>query len=338
MRVRRRFHLIKRIVPAFSLIFILAVVARAQEEPKTDEAPTNQITGDTMRAYLDIQEKLHATQLAIERNQQQADAAAARAAESLAARLKAIEQSLDSQRARQDETWVKSNQFMLILTSAFGSIGLLSFLAAAYLHWSASSRLAQFVTASKMPALGMGRGTAGAIEAGELQLPMTTTDAGASQLLATISRLEKRIHELEEAAQVPQFAGNNAAELTSEAGNSQQKTEPDSANIMRLNLLLGKGQSLLHLNKPEEAIACFDEVLSMDPANVEALLKKGSALERLEKLKEAIVCYDRAIEADDSLTIAYLQKGGVFNRLELYSEAQECYEQALRTQEKAPAA
>jgi len=107
-----------------------------------------------------------------------------------------------------------------------------------------------------------------------------------------------------------------------------------STEAGRITGLLGKGQSLLNVDKAEEALACFDEVLMLDARNAEALVKKGTALERLRKLDEAIECYDRAIAADSSMTIAYLYKGGLFNRLERFTEAMECYEKALRTQEK----
>lgn len=321
-----------------SLIFSFALAAHPQQEKKTTTT-TNVTETDALRGYLEVQEKLHATLLAIDRYQQEADDAAARAAEtsavrvaeSLGARFNSIEQSLNAQRAHQEESWNKSNRLILILTSAFGGIGLLAFLGAAWLHWRAANRLAEVITISRLTALGPGRAVA-ELGSGDSTLPATIS--GKTNLLGTISRLEKRIRELEEVAHVVPPEENGAAD-----SKSQSPDEPaDSATDMRLKLLLGKGQSLLHLNKLQDAITCFDEALAIDPSNADAFVKKGSALERLEKLKEAIDCYDRAIQADDSLTIAYLQKGGVFNRLELYSMAQECYEQALRTQEKRPTA
>ena len=102
----------------------------------------------------------------------------------------------------------------------------------------------------------------------------------------------------------------------------------------RITSLLTRGQSLLNTDKAEEALACFDNVLAIEPNHADALVKKGTALEKLRKLNEAIDCYDRAIAADGNLTIAYLYKGGVFNRMERFHEALACYEQALKTQEK----
>ena len=86
------------------------------------------------------------------------------------------------------------------------------------------------------------------------------------------------------------------------------------------------------------ALACFEEILAIEPDHAEALVKKGVALEKQEKTSDALRCYDRAIELDGSLTIAYLQKGGLFNRMERYEEALKCYELALHTQENNQAA
>lgn len=101
-----------------------------------------------------------------------------------------------------------------------------------------------------------------------------------------------------------------------------------------LAVLLAKGQTLLSLDKPDEALVCFEEVLVLEPRHAEGLVKKGTALERLGRTDEALECYDRAIAVDGSLTTAYLHKGGVFNRLERYEEALKCYEQALQSEPK----
>jgi tetratricopeptide (TPR) repeat protein len=98
----------------------------------------------------------------------------------------------------------------------------------------------------------------------------------------------------------------------------------------QMELLLGKGQVLLDLDRAEEALACFDEVLKLEPGHAEALVRKGQALEQARKPDEAIVCYDRAIAADHTFTMAYLHKGGLCNRLERHAEALQCYEEALK--------
>ena len=164
------------------------------------------------------------------------------------------------------------------------------------------------------------------------------------RLFDAVERLEKRIYELEHTAHPPLNdapSARNDVPAAPPQSNSEpvaeappEEEEAPSTEAGRITVLLGKGQSLLNLDKAEESLACFDEVLALEVDNAEALVKKGTALERLRKLDEAIECYDRAIAADGSMTIAYLCKGGLFNRLERFTEALECYEQALRTQEK----
>ena len=124
-----------------------------------------------------------------------------------------------------------------------------------------------------------------------------------------------------------------AAPPNGKPGGNGQLEQPDQSAV-----LLAKGQSLLNLDKPAEALACFDEILRADSTHTEALVKKGMALEQLRELDEALECYDRAIAANHDLTIAYLQKGGLFNRMERYEEALQCYEEALHAQERAHAA
>jgi hypothetical protein len=294
---------------------------------------------DTLRALLQVQEQLHNTQLAIERNRQDTDAAAARSAEALSGRLQGIEQALAAQRAQELETMQSSNKVMLIVAGSFAGLGFVAMLLTAYFQWRIVSRLAEISAALPFGhALGAGPAL-GALGAGDAHhLSFGPAQESNQRLLGALDRLEKRIHELEHTSRLPlkealpptpegtRAPSSPGAEGTTVAGTGS----PDAA---RITVLLGKGQSLLNLDQAEEALTCFDEVLALDANHPEALVKKGAALERLRKLDEAVACYDRAIAADSSLTVAYLYKGGLFNRMERFSEALECYEQALRTQE-----
>ena len=166
--------------------------------------------------------------------------------------------------------------------------------------------------------------------------------------MTLVERLEQRVLDMEIAAHPPLREGSgtngthpsggsgheiaNGLEGASIAGSAAETdagTPAASENGRTITSLMGKGQTLLKLDQPEAALACFDEVLALDPGNTDALVKKGAALERLQRLNEAVDCYDRAIAADHSMTMAYLYKGGVFNRMERYTEALECYEHAL---------
>jgi len=288
---------------------------------------------DTLRAYLQLQEQLHATQLEVERTRQESDAAAARYAEIFAARLQAIEQSLGSQRAKELEAMRSSNQVMLVVAGAFAVFGLLAMLLTALFQWRTIHRLAEI--SSILPAVrSLGAGPALALGPDDAPLlGARKVEQSNSRLLGAIDRLEQRIHELEDTAHQPQNSSASAAEKSNGAPETPAP-EPAAAEPDRAAVLVAKGQSLLNLEKNEEAVGCFDEVLRIHPNHTEALVRKGTALERLRRLDEALQCYDQAIAADGSLTIAYLYKGGLFNRQDRFVEALECYEQALRTQEK----
>ncbi len=291
-------------------------------------------TQETLRTYLQLQEQLHATQLTIERNRKEADAAATETAKALTARLQGIEQALASQRAQELEVMQSSNKVMLIVAGLFAALGFLAMLFMAYFQWRTINRLAQISSALPL-AQAFGPGApVGALGAGDAHLLTVGPPEQSNQrLLGALEQLEKRIHQLEHIAHPLPHEGASPGQDAGTPASSSNGDEAAAPDAARITVLLGKGQSLLNLDQAEEALACFDQVLALDANHPEALVKKGAALERLLKLEEAIACYDRAIASDNSLTVAYLYKGGLFNRMERFGEALECYEQALRTQE-----
>jgi len=339
-----------RIVRTFLLIAALAFVAPSTrslaaqgEAPPTAAALQETNTADLLRSNLQLQEQLHGLQLSIEESRKQAETAAARNAESVAGRLHTLEQTLAEERARDQKAVRDSKQVMLVVAATFGVVGLLAILLMAY-QWRTVSRLAEVATGVPAGQLfGPGRALATVGGGDERLLGTGSADQSNARLLGAFEQLEKRIRELEQtehpAPGQSVASGNHVdpAQLPPAGHSTVASAEPAaSPTTSRIAMLVGKGQSLLSLDKPEEALACFDEVLALEPAHVDALIKKAAALERLRNLPEAINCYDRAIAADGSLTIAYLYKGGLFNRMERFAEALECYELALRAQDKRP--
>ncbi len=328
-----------RLIQLCLVCLLFASDARSAETAPTSNAttatapkPEDPNSQDTLRSILKLQEQLSATQLAIERSQEEADAAAIRRAEAVDGRLRSIEQSMSAQRSKELETIQNATKIMINVASVFGGLGCVAMLLTVFFQWRTVNRLTEL--ASSMHALpapptyaALGNGDAGRVS-------VDAADQSSQRLLGALDRLEKRILELEHTARPNLHEVSGADHHGSHHAGATRSTEassgPDAAQI---TLLLGKGQSLLNLDQNEEALACFDQVLALDANHPEALVKKGAALERLRKLEEAIVCYDRAIAADSSMTVAYLYKGGLFNRLERFTEALECYEKALHTQE-----
>jgi len=327
-----------------ALILIAWQSVAAEISPPSSTAALMETNGqETVRSYLQLQEQLHATQLAIERARREADEAAAENAKLLAGRLQSIEQALAAQRSQELRAMQSSNEVMLIVAGSFAALGLAAMLFMAYFQWRTVNRLAEISLALPVPhALGPGH-TMAALGMGDPHvLAGGSPEQSNARLLGAIDRLEQRIRELEHTTHP---VVNDAAAAIHDAHPSAHPSnggpKPDatgesapSSEAALISFLLGKGQSLLNLDKAEEALECFEEILALRAGHPEALVKKGTALEKLRRLNEAVECYDRAIAADNSMTIAYLCKGGLFNRMERYNEALECYEQALRTQEK----
>jgi tetratricopeptide (TPR) repeat protein len=304
-------------------------------EPSQSEGTNSE---QLIRACLQIQQQLQTMQVAIEQNRKEAEEAAARNAEALSNRLQVVQEALSVQRARElemlensSQAMQKSNRATLLVAGIFAATCVLSLLILICFQWRIGSTLSAISTALGPMSRGLGPAPeVGALGPGDWR----STGAGPAEqstlrLLGAIELLDKHIHEFKGAVA---SGGNGASALPTNRGSSPAGAEPSES--ARISALLDQAQSLMNADNAGAALACFDEVLALDPKHKEALVRKGAALERQHKLNEAIECYDRAIAADSSMTIAYLHKGGLCNRLERFKEALECYEKALRTHDQ----
>ena len=278
---------------------------------------------DAANGFLQVQQQLHDTQLAIERNRQQVEAETRRNTEDMTARIEALQQLIATQRQGEITAMQKAQQLILVLGGAFGVVGLAVLLLVAYLQWRAVSRLVAMFSTNPAEFVLEPGGVSPSLAAGD------SVQQSNAQLFSMVDHLEKRILELKQATRAPL---SETASAAVQETNGAPKTSSDRDECVAN--LVDEGQSLLAANEPQKALECFDVALGLHPQHAEALVKKGGALEKLGRLDEAIACYDQAIEADGGMTIAYLHKGGLFNRLSRYDEALQCYERALQTQEK----
>jgi tetratricopeptide (TPR) repeat protein len=299
--------------------FILSLQVFADETNATLlTSPTSAVTWSTLNAYLEIQEQLRATQLAIESNRLETASVVASNTDAMVAHIRLLEQTIADERAGDAESARKTQQITLALTGV-GIFGLAVMLAIVYFQWRAAMQLMELTVSS--PALAFNnRHPFSSVETGG-ELPASARAAvefSNARLLGVIERLEKRILEWEQTTRAP------LAEKNSLEGNGS------SSDHSRIADLIAEGQLFIDAGEPERALKNFDEALAIEPKNIEVLVKKAAALEKLNRIDEAIGAYDNAIAADNSTTVAYLHKGGLFNRLARYDEALQCYEQALK--------
>jgi tetratricopeptide (TPR) repeat protein len=364
-------HVLSRFSAAcVAMLFLVAARAQpsAQTKPETSSAkpaiPEDLSQTELLKAYLQLREQLHSAQLAIVNNRIEAEraqtAVIAEKFESLRASLALEREREQAERARQQaerdrqqlETQ-RSNRVVLSIAVAFGAAGLLSVLLVPLFQVRALNRFRELVVRRPPQA---GESTF-ALPGGEHPVPSDQQVTGANdRLVSAIDRMERRIMELEHiatapAATAPARPANGAAASADVAAARPGTVKPgqDSEVVQwiaaakdrasRIAVSMNRGRTFLASNRPLEAVACYDEILRLDPKQAEAMVRKGAALERLDRFEDAIECYERAIATDAKLTLAYLHKAAAYNRVGRYEDAATCFEQALAVEEKdtAPA-
>jgi tetratricopeptide (TPR) repeat protein len=336
-----------------ALFVVLCLLAdrgelRAQapvESPPAKTASLDDLTqAELLKSYLQVRDQLHATQLAIANNRAETEATARAQATAISEKLEAIKSAMESERQRmQVETLrtnaererqqievQRSNRTVLWVAVSFGAIGLLAMLFMPLVQLRTINRIAE--VANQRPSLPQ---TAALLADESDTLPGQTVALSNQRLMNVIERMEKRIFELEHTAVHPLPAATTVEAKTTNGSGLSAHPFPPADQTALITVLLGKGKFLMSTNKAKDAVACYDEILKVEPNHPEALVKKGVALERLNQDDAAIRCYDRAIEVNEKMTLAYLSKAGVCNRLGRYDEAMECYEQALQTEEQS---
>ena len=114
-------------------------------------------TQDTLRAYLQLQEQLHATQLAIERNRSEAGLPRRRMPKPSPTGCQGIEQALALQRAQELDAMQSSNRAMLFVAGLFAALGFLAMMFMAYFQWRTINRLAEIIRGvAGRPCAGLG--------------------------------------------------------------------------------------------------------------------------------------------------------------------------------------
>jgi tetratricopeptide (TPR) repeat protein len=104
---------------------------------------------------------------------------------------------------------------------------------------------------------------------------------------------------------------------------------PAPAPACSAALWFSKGESLAHLRRHQEALACFDRALPLDPDNAECWAAKGRALEALSRDQEALGCFQKAVELNPHSPGASARQAAVLTRLGQCQKALEICERLL---------
>ncbi len=103
-----------------------------------------------------------------------------------------------------------------------------------------------------------------------------------------------------------------------------------NAQALEARELMDKGYSLTELGKLEEALAAYDEAISLQPDYAWAWARKGRTLRLLNRYEEAIACYNESLRIQPGYAWAWKGKGIVLERMGQPLDALECYQTATR--------
>src|SRR5579862_892544 len=154
----RRCLLTAAAVVSFFLSWRGERISAAEAETNVTAATASETSNqETLRAYLQRQEQLHLTQLAVEQNRKEARETAVQNSELLSGRLQTIEKALESQRSRELQEMQNSNRSMLFVAGSFAGIGFLAMFLMSFFQWRTANRLAE-ISGSLPATLALGQG------------------------------------------------------------------------------------------------------------------------------------------------------------------------------------
>ena len=98
---------------------------------------------------------------------------------------------------------------------------------------------------------------------------------------------------------------------------------------------LYKGMLHQKMHEPETSLACTDRGLEINPFDARGWHNKGVAFHMLGQHEEALGCYDHALKLDPFLERTWHNKGAELEILGRYEEALICYDRALELNPQA---
>ena len=132
-----------------------------------------------------------------------------------------------------------------------------------------------------------------------------------------------------EQAKAQFFAGLASFEAGRFAEAEQQFLASLALVPARVSTLINLAGTQLKLARPDDALATTDQVLVLEPDNLDAWFHRGNALAQLGRNEPSLAAYDKALALDPALASAWSHRGGILRELNRLDEAAESFRQAL---------
>jgi tetratricopeptide (TPR) repeat protein len=310
--------------------------------PQTRAANLGELSqAELLKAYLNMQEQLHATQLSVLNNRVEAEAAARAQTAALTEKLEFLRSTLEAERERQRAEQrqaeerreferreaEQANRTILWIAGIFGGVGLLATLLMPLLQWRTLKQLTTISEAQpQLPAIAHPHSLAPA----SLNPPSDQAVNDSNQrLLSAIDRMEQRILELEHTAPTPTPTSAPATAKNQVVTPQPTKTPTAPVSTSRPPFAGMHASSETQGARVSRAPAS----VSASPEQADAmvrLLGRGRLLIEAGRSKEAIACYDEILLSEPNNAEALVRKGVALEHLKRDEEALECYNLAIR--------
>jgi tetratricopeptide (TPR) repeat protein len=106
--------------------------------------------------------------------------------------------------------------------------------------------------------------------------------------------------------------------------------DQENGKAKDLENLNRKGTALAKEGRYREAIACFDEMIALDPASAGAWNNKANSLANEGEYAKAIACYDAALQINPGASSVWNNKGVSLDNIEKHMEAVKCFDMAIQ--------
>ena len=108
-----------------------------------------------------------------------------------------------------------------------------------------------------------------------------------------------------------------------------ESIEPPAVREMGAADWNDKGISLAHLDLHEEAAACFDQALALQPDEPTIWNNKGNAMRELGRFAEAADCFEKSLALKPDVALVWNNKGGTLLAMGRWADALACYQKAV---------
>lgn len=316
-------------------------------------SPEDLSQAELLKAYLQLRDQLHTTQLAIATSRAEAEAASRAQAAALAEKMESIKTAmaaerdrqqaerdrLQAERERQQAEMQRTNERVLWIAGVFGGVGLIALLLMPMYQMRAINRITELATVR--PQLAAPNSQTALLPA-DTAVPSDQAATNSSQrLISALNRMEQRIMELETTASAPIKTASVPPAPPTPPSAPASPTPPATISLVAATptakTVNEPPPPAAPAPAPAPAAAASPQSTPADDdqaAWIAVLLNKARTLLTANKPLDAIACYDEILKLNRCEPEALIQRGAALERVNRFEEAIECYDRAIKYTDK----